>query len=111
MGHRDQKTVEEPTGNIIIPKQELDKLVHQAETKASFKQAVADYLQTDLVQENDRLHATISQQEQELNAIQEEKNILKKEKNELQVENAHLKTHISRLRDDIDIILNGLGNF
>lgn len=72
---------------------------------------MADYLQTDLVQENDRLHATISQQEQELNAIQEEKNILKKEKNELQVENAHLKTHISRLRDDIDIILNGLGNF
>lgn len=99
-----KKTVEKPTGNVVIPKKQLAQLSEKAEQNEQLKAKVERYLTTDLVQENKKIR-------QKYANLRDNHNQNVDDYNDLLEENQTLKTQVKSLKQEIRGIYQGLKSF
>lgn len=106
-----KKTVEKTTGNIVIPKKQLDKLSKKAEQSEQLKEQVENYLTTDLVQQNKKLKKNNVILKDRVRNDMNDYNDLVRDYNNLNKENKGLKEQVNTLKKEISLIYNNVKSF
>lgn len=104
LGHEFSKTVQKPTGNLIISEKDFLKLDHAIKIGREKEQQLNKILETDIHKENKELKATIKDLKARSNEAIGDYNALARDYNSLVKENNKLKASIADLREEIRLI-------
>ncbi len=111
LGHEFTKTVQKPTGNLIITEKDFSKLDQAIKNGKKKEQQLNKILETDIHKENKELKATVEDLKIKSNEVIDEYNSLVKDYNSLIDENKGLRATIGNLKEEIRLIYNTTKDF
>ena len=111
LGHEFTKTVQKPTGNLIITEKDFSKLDQAIKNGKKKEQQLNKILETDIHKENKELKATVEDLKIKSNEVIDEYNLLVKDYNSLIDENKGLRATIGNLKEEIRLIYNTTKDF
>ena len=106
-----KKNEEQKTGNVVIPKQKLDKFLQDHDDLYKANQRLKRYVETDLPKENKELKSELKNQKNKNNKDINDYNDLVGRYNNLHEENTSLRSQISDLKEEIKLVYQSTKKF
>ena len=106
-----KKKIEKKTGNVIIPKEKLDKFLQDHDDLYNANQQLKRYVETDLPKENKKLIADYNDLHRRFNMNVTDYNELLEENRSLKKENNSLKEKVESLKNEIKNIFQSVKSF
>ena len=111
LGHEFSKTVSEKTGNVVMSKQDFNKIKDFNSYIRKSESRLLNLLDTDFYKENKELKKELEEQKKTNNENIDDYNELVRDYNSLNEENTSLKSQVSNLKAEIRLIYESTKNF